>query len=93
MCDDPFMGFASPGTAVTPVLDIAYEHAGDPDGVPVVSVHGFPYDIRAYGRVAELLAARDASVYLPYLRGFGPTRFRGDVSAVPPSRTTAAMSV
>ncbi|QXV55729.1 alpha/beta fold hydrolase [Amycolatopsis sp. TNS106] len=59
----------------TPVLEIEYEHAGEEGGPPVVLLHGFPYDVRAYDEVATLLAAGGASVYVPYLRGFGGTRF------------------
>jgi pimeloyl-ACP methyl ester carboxylesterase len=61
--------------ARTGVLAIAYEEVGSPNGWPVVLSHGFPYDIEAYGQVAPDLAAAGARVFLPYLRGFGPTRF------------------
>ena len=63
----------------TPVLDIAYEHAGDPAGIPVVLLHGFPYDVRAYDKVADALVAQGGyRVYAPYLRGFGKTRFKSE---------------
>lgn len=58
----------------TPLLDIAYEETGPPDGVPVVLLHGFPYDVRCYDEVAARLTG--ARVLVPYLRGFGGTRFR-----------------
>lgn len=57
------------------VLQVAYAESGAPDGWPVVLLHGFPYDIRAYDAVAPVLAAAGARVIVPYLRGFGPTRF------------------
>lgn len=57
------------------VLDIAYEEIGPADGWPVLLMHGFPYDIHAYAEVAPALAARGARVIVPYLRGYGPTRF------------------
>jgi pimeloyl-ACP methyl ester carboxylesterase len=60
------------------VLDIAYHAAGPSDGPPVMLMHGFPYDIHAYAEVAPVLAARGCRVLLPYLRGFGPTRFLRD---------------
>ncbi|AEW99848.1 alpha/beta fold hydrolase [Streptantibioticus cattleyicolor] len=63
----------------TPVLDIAYEQAGERTpgaGVPVILLHGFPYDVRAFDEVAARLAARGRFVLAPYLRGFGPTAFR-----------------
>lgn len=69
------MPLTSTETVRTPVLDVAYATAGPADGYPVVLLHGFPYDIRAYDDVADLLAARGARVVVPFLRGFGPTRF------------------
>jgi pimeloyl-ACP methyl ester carboxylesterase len=57
------------------VLEIAYEEAGPADGTPVVLLHGFPYDIRAFDEVTPLLAARGCRVVAPYLRGYGATRF------------------
>ncbi len=60
----------------TPVLDLAYERRGDPGGSPVVLLHGFPYDPRSYDDAAGRLAAGGADVVVPYLRGYGPTRFR-----------------
>jgi pimeloyl-ACP methyl ester carboxylesterase len=56
-------------------LNVAYSESGVPDGWPVVLLHGFPYDIHAYDGVAPVLAAEGARVIVPYLRGFGPTRF------------------
>ncbi len=56
-------------------LDIAFERHGNPDGWPVVLLHGFPYDPRCYDAVAPALAAAGADVVVPYLRGYGPTRF------------------
>ncbi len=59
----------------TPVLDIGYESHGGAGGTPVILLHGFPYDIRSFdGAVAPLVAA-GYRVLLPYLRGYGPTRF------------------
>lgn len=57
------------------VLDVAVEQHGDPKGWPVVLLHGFPYDPRCYDRVAPPLAEAGAYVVVPYLRGYGPTRF------------------
>lgn len=62
--------------AATRVLDVAFERHGDPTGFPVVLLHGFPYDPRGYDEVAARLAAQGADVVVPYLRGYGPTRFR-----------------
>ncbi len=57
------------------VLDVAYDRVGDPSGRSVVLMHGFPYDPRGYDDVGRLLAESGYDVVVPYLRGFGPTRF------------------
>src|SRR3954469_4843312 len=62
-------------TAEAGVLAISWHEAGPPDGVPVFLMHGFPYDVHAYAEVAPLLAAQGCRVIVPYLRGYGPTRF------------------
>jgi pimeloyl-ACP methyl ester carboxylesterase len=59
----------------TSVLDVAYEESGDADGAPVFLMHGWPYDPRCYDGVIAPLVAAGARVIVPYLRGFGPTRF------------------
>jgi len=58
------------------VLNIAYYEAGPADGPAVLLLHGFPYDIHSYVDVAPRLAAQGCRVIAPYLRGYGPTRFR-----------------
>ncbi len=63
-------------TTRTPTLEIAYEAFGPGDGVPVILLHGFPDDAHAYDTVAPPLAAPGHRVLVPYLRGYGPTRFR-----------------
>ena len=65
-------------TAWTPTLEIAYEAYGPRDGVPVILLHGFPDDAHAYDTVAPPLAAAGHRVLVPYLRGYGPTRFLSD---------------
>ena len=57
------------------VLNIAYYEEGPADGPFVMLLHGFPFDIHSYVDVAPLLAARGCRVVVPYLRGYGPTRF------------------
>ena len=59
----------------TPTLEIAYEESGPAEGPPVILLHGFPDDVRAYDGVAPPLAAAGWRVLVPYLRGYGPTRF------------------
>jgi pimeloyl-ACP methyl ester carboxylesterase len=69
---------ASPGVLKrihTPTLEIAYEESGPADGTPVVLLHGFPYDPRAYDMVVPPLVAAGCRTIVPYLRGYGPTRF------------------
>lgn len=58
------------------VLTTAYCEAGPGDGPAVMLMHGFPYDIHSYVDVAPMLAAKGCRVIVPYLRGYGPTRFR-----------------
>jgi pimeloyl-ACP methyl ester carboxylesterase len=60
----------------TPVLNIAYEESGNPQGFPIVLVHGFPDDVHAFDEVSPALAKAGFRVLVPYLRGYGPTRFR-----------------
>jgi pimeloyl-ACP methyl ester carboxylesterase len=62
-------------TVRTPVLEIAYEAQGDQQGFPIILLHGFPDDVRAWDGVAAPLAAAGHRVLVPYLRGYGPTRF------------------
>ncbi|HKT98990.1 MAG TPA: alpha/beta hydrolase [Paraburkholderia sp.] len=57
------------------VLNVGYAEAGPKDGLPVLLLHGWPYDIYSYVEVAPMLAAAGYRVIVPYLRGFGPTRF------------------
>jgi pimeloyl-ACP methyl ester carboxylesterase len=58
------------------VLNIAYYEEGPANGPAVILLHGFPYDIHSYVDVAPQLAAQGCRVIVPYLRGFGATRFR-----------------
>ena len=71
------------------MLEIAYHEAGPADGMPVFLMHGFPYDIQTYAQVAPLLVQQGCHVYVPYLRGFGPTRFLSP--ATPRSGEQAAL--
>jgi len=59
----------------TAVLEIAYEEHGPSNGTVVVLLHGFPYDTRSFDGVVDPLAAAGCRVLVPYLRGYGPTRF------------------
>ena len=85
-----FAAVARPVSAQTPnsptlfvdtdVLRIAYEQSGDANGFPIILLHGFPDDVHAWDGVAPPLARAGHRVLVPYLRGYGPTRFK-DASA------------
>src|SRR5262249_23494876 len=57
------------------VLNVGYAEAGPADGSPVLLLHGWPYDIYSFVDVAPLLASAGYRVIIPYLRGYGSTRF------------------
>ncbi|MBX9253002.1 alpha/beta hydrolase [Desmonostoc muscorum CCALA 125] len=57
------------------VLNVGYAEAGPANGHPVILLHGWPYDIYSYVDVAPLLASAGYRVIIPYLRGYGTTRF------------------
>jgi hypothetical protein len=59
----------------TASLDVAYEESGNPSGNPVFLMHGWPYDPRDYDDVLPALGAAGCRIIVPYLRGFGDTRF------------------
>ena len=75
------------------VLDVGYVEVGPADGQPVVLLHGWPYDIHSYADVAPALGAAGYRVIVPYLRGYGTTRFLSERHhpqrpAVGPRRST-----
>lgn len=76
-------------TVRTRALEIAYRESGPGDGLPVVLLHGFPDDVHAYDAVAPALAAQGFRVLVPWLRGYGPTRFLD--GATPRSGEQAAL--
>ena len=61
--------------ARTDLLEIAFIEEGPVEGWPVILAHGFPFDVHAYDEVVPQLVRKGARVIVPYLRGFGPTRF------------------
>lgn len=56
-------------------LDVGYVDAGPADGQPVILLHGWPYDIESFAEATPMLAAAGRRVIVPYLRGYGTTRF------------------
>jgi pimeloyl-ACP methyl ester carboxylesterase len=71
----PRTSFASLKQVDAGLLNVGYAEDGPADGPPVILLHGWPYDIHSYVDVAPLLAARGYRVLVPYLRGYGSTRF------------------
>ena len=57
------------------LLNVGYAEAGPANGPVVILLHGWPYDIHSFVNVAPILASRGHRVIVPYLRGYGPTRF------------------
>ena len=57
------------------LLNVGYAEAGPANGPAVILLHGWPYDIHSFGDVAPLLASKGYRVIVPYLRGYGTTRF------------------
>jgi pimeloyl-ACP methyl ester carboxylesterase len=57
------------------LLNVGYAEAGPVNGPPVILLHGWPYDIHSFVDVAPLLASAGYRVIVPYLRGYGATRF------------------
>ena len=73
------------------LLNVGYVEAGPADGPAVLLLHGWPYDIHSYAEVVPLLAAEGYRVTVPYLRGFGTTRFLSDET--PRNGEQAALAV
>jgi len=80
-------GKAGAGAAFGPIkqidaglLNIGYAEAGPANGRPVLLLHGWPYDIHSYVDVAPILAAKGFRVVVPFLRGYGSTRFLSNES-------------
>jgi pimeloyl-ACP methyl ester carboxylesterase len=59
----------------TPVLDVACEVSGPEHATPVFLLHGFPYDPRSFDQVVPILNGAGLRTIVPYVRGYGPTRF------------------
>ena len=81
---------SQPRTVQTDVLDIAYEEHGEAAGTAIILLHGFPYDVRSFDGVVQPLVAAGHRVLVPWLRGYGPTRFRD--SSAPRMAEQAALA-
>src|SRR5262245_54731370 len=75
--------------AETDVLRIAYEESGNANGFPIILLHGWPDDVHAYDDVVPPLVRTGHRVLVPYLRGFGPTRFK--IAGAPRTAEQAAI--
>jgi pimeloyl-ACP methyl ester carboxylesterase len=69
------VSFASLKQIDASLLNVGYAEAGPADGAPVILLHGWPYDIHSFVDVAPLLVSAGFRVIVPYLRGYGTTRF------------------
>jgi pimeloyl-ACP methyl ester carboxylesterase len=83
--------FGPPKRVNAGVLSIAYAEAGPADGPPVLLLHGWPYDIHSFVDVAPILAKAGYRVLIPYLRGYGETRFLS--SSAPRNAEPAALAI
>jgi pimeloyl-ACP methyl ester carboxylesterase len=70
--------FGAPKQIDAGLLNVGYAEAGPATGRPIILLHGWPYDIYSYVDVAPRLATAGYRVLIPYLRGYGTTRFRSD---------------
>jgi hypothetical protein len=73
------------------ILNVGYVEAGQANGDVVLLLHGWPYDIYSYKEVSKILAAKGYRVLIPYLRGFGSTRFLS--AATPRNGQQSALAV
>jgi pimeloyl-ACP methyl ester carboxylesterase len=71
------------------LLKVGYAEAGPADGPAVLLLHGWPYDIHSYADVAPLLAAEGYRTIIPYLRGYGTTRFLSEDTSATASRRSS----
>jgi pimeloyl-ACP methyl ester carboxylesterase len=72
--------FATPKQINAGLLNVGYVEAGPENGSPVILLHGWPYDIYSFVDVAPQLASKGHRVIVPYLRGYGTTRFLSEAT-------------
>jgi pimeloyl-ACP methyl ester carboxylesterase len=75
------------------LLNIGYAEAGPADGPPVILLHGWPYDIYSFVDVAPLLASKGYRVLVPYLRGYGTTRFKSSATFRNAQQSAVALDI
>ena len=74
-------------------LSVGYAEAGPADGPAVFLLHGWPYDVYSFVEVAPLLAARGYRIIIPYVRGYGTTRFLSDTTMRNGQQSVVALDV
>jgi pimeloyl-ACP methyl ester carboxylesterase len=91
---------ATPNTSFAPLkqinaglLNVGYAEAGPADGPPVLLLHGWPYDIYSYVDIAPILASSGYRVIVPYLRGYGSTRFLSDATVRNGQQSVVALDI
>jgi pimeloyl-ACP methyl ester carboxylesterase len=89
----PHASFASLKQIDAGLLNAGYAESGPADGRPVILLHGWPYDIHSYVDVAPILAAQGYRVIVPYLRGYGTTRFRSSQTFRNAQQSAVALDV
>jgi len=85
--------FGPPKQVEAGVLEVGYVEAGPAGGPAVLLLHGWPYDIHSYSEVVPLLAAAGYRAVIPYLRGFGTTRFLSDATSRNGEQAALALDV
>jgi pimeloyl-ACP methyl ester carboxylesterase len=75
------------------LLNVGYVEVGPTDGRPVILLHGWPYDIQSFANVAPILAADGFRVIVPYLRGYGTTRFLSNATVRNGQPTAVALDI
>jgi pimeloyl-ACP methyl ester carboxylesterase len=75
------------------LLNVGYAEAGPASGPPVILLHGWPYDIHSYVDVAPLLASAGYRALVPYLRGYGTTRFLSSTTTRNAQQSVVALDI
>jgi pimeloyl-ACP methyl ester carboxylesterase len=87
------VSFASIKQIDAGLLNVGYAEAGPADGPAVMLLHGWPYDIHSFVEVAPLLASHGYRVIVPYLRGYGTTRFLSSTTMRSGQQSAVALDI
>tara|TARA_R110002051_G_scaffold314666_1_gene391958 strand:+ start:13570 stop:14625 length:1056 start_codon:yes stop_codon:yes gene_type:complete len=91
--DSKILSFGILKNVIAGLLDVGYAEKGPVNGQTVILLHGWPYDIHSYAEVASLLEAKGYRIIIPYLRGYGTTRFLSDESFRNGQQAALAMDI